>query len=181
MREHDIYMKMKTMTSEQTETLRSDVITFSLEWDKQTANYEDDEKKIQISLWLFFNCKLKCWSCWFETKEIIIITPQYACVFHLILKIISLFFLFLFSGSFCHILLWLTSLASSFSSCSLSRQMQRAATAAAVAAPSDFFANTWYGSWWPGRAVALSLSLLLSHGVGMRLCVCVSLWVSLAA
>lgn len=31
MREHDIYMKMKTMTSEQTETLRSDVITFSLE------------------------------------------------------------------------------------------------------------------------------------------------------
>lgn len=45
MREHDIYMKMKTMTSEQTETLRSDVITFSLEWDKQTANYEDDEKK----------------------------------------------------------------------------------------------------------------------------------------
>lgn len=45
MREHDIYMKMKTMTSEQTETLRSDVITFSLVWDKQTANYEDDEKK----------------------------------------------------------------------------------------------------------------------------------------
>lgn len=58
--------------------------TFSLEQDKKTRRTTKIMImiKIQISLWLFFNCKLKCWSCWFETNEIII-TLQYKCLFHL--------------------------------------------------------------------------------------------------
>lgn len=59
--------------------------------------------------------------------------------------------------------------------------MQRAATAAAAAAPSDFFANTWYGSWWPGRAVALSLSLSLSCSLMGSACVCVCVYLSESA
>lgn len=46
---------------------------------------------------------------------------------------------------------------------------------AAAAAPSDFCANTWRGSWWPGLVWPLSLSLSLFRSLARVMC----LWVSL--